>query len=269
MSDQEKKETIPESDKIAKLLAAAESADKKILLTILNKIAQGEVPTQSEHKLLKSLQTELEQKQKSSAAGENDQVFKNPLAVVRYLKVNGWKIGKSALYKHVTEGRLRPNKDGSFLSRAVDKYAAMYLKRADGTTPQTRKADESSVYEDLQRQKLEAEVKKAHAQAVHWEKRNRDLDAEVNTLVDQRLARQSIVLKTDLRNFANSHAPKICEIVEGNQEKVANLIAWLNEQFDNHLARYANIQADTTAGAVPGLPEIMAGPMDPIERRCV
>lgn len=263
MSDQEKKETIPESDKIAKLLAAAESADKKILLTILNKVAAGEVPTQSEHKLLKSLQTELEQKQKSSGTEKTDQVFKNPLAVVSYLRDNGWKIGKSALYKHVTEGRLRPNKDGSFSSRAVDKYAAMYLKRADGTTPPIRKADETSGYEDLQRQKLEAEVKKTHAQAAHWEKRNRDLDAEVDTLVDQRLAQQSIILKTDLRNFANSHAPDIIEIVEGNHGKISDLIAWLNERFENHLARYANTDGEIVGGAVPGPTGIMAGPTNP------
>lgn len=239
MSEQENKEITTDSDKITKLLEASGYVDAKLLHTITTKAARGEVISQSERKLLKTIQAELEQKQQTSTPEKNDLVFKNPLAVVQYLRESGYKIGKSALYKYVSEGRLKPQKDGTYSGKVILRFAAMYLKRIDGGTPQTQKAEESAALDDLQRQKIEAEVKKAQAQAEHWEKRNKDLDAEVDTRVDQRLAQQSIILKTDLRNFAHAHAPSIIEIVEGNQEKVTDLIAWLSEQFEGHLARYA------------------------------
>lgn len=168
-----------------------------------------------------------------------DTLFKNPLAVFDYLTSSNYKISKAVLYRHVSAGKLRPKKTGQFGIREVNKYAAMYLKMRDGSTTAMASTQDTTHYEDLQRRKLEAEVSKANAQAEHWQRRNLDLDAEVNTRVGQKLAQQSIVLKADLRNFSYSKSPTIIDLVEGNPDKTVDLIAWLNEIFDQHLARYA------------------------------
>ena len=61
-----------------------------------------------------------------------DKKFKNVLEATVYLQDQGWKIKKSSMYRHIQEGRLRPEADGAFTEKAVLRYAKYFLKRLDG-----------------------------------------------------------------------------------------------------------------------------------------
>jgi len=63
---------------------------------------------------------------------ESGDTLPNLLAVVEYLAARGWKIKKTAAYQHRKEGKIRPQKNGSFRIGDVEKYATVFLKRLDG-----------------------------------------------------------------------------------------------------------------------------------------
>lgn len=48
-----------------------------------------------------------------------------------YLAQHGWRFSTTSLYRHISEGKLRPDKDGVFETHAIDRYAKKHLKPAN------------------------------------------------------------------------------------------------------------------------------------------
>lgn len=84
---------------------------------------------------------------------DTETIFDKLADVLKYLTDNGWKVTKPSLYRHRKEGKLLPEKDGSYKLRTVMKYSKTFLKiAATGMRPQ-------ETTDNLQRKKLEQELK--------------------------------------------------------------------------------------------------------------
>ena len=229
-----------DQEKVKKLLEVADEQDQVTLKVLHNAVV----------KCIKDYQTEstsarLNDWQKAESALEQHLVLlsgkylgssptlSNALAVAEYLKDQGWKVRKSAVYKHKKEGKLRCGADGTYLISEVDRYAQTYLKRADGSAPDK--------LEKLQQEKLHAEIEKTKAQARHW-----TMKAEVFTgayvpkdLFEGELAKRAAVFRNDLETFARAEASEIVSRAAGSADTISDLIEWLLGRFESFLARYS------------------------------
>ena len=129
---------------------------------------------------------------------QNAPTLPNLLAVVAYLTGRGWKIRKSAAYKHRHEGRLRPQSSGAYRIADVEKYAQTFLRRLDGGA--------KDPLEEFQKEKQAAETEKIKAQARHWSMKASILEGRYveKGLFERELARRAAVFKNDLENFCRS-----------------------------------------------------------------
>jgi hypothetical protein len=89
------------------------------------------------------------------------------MAALRYLKGEGWKIGKSKLYKDRDRGLFVLNADKSIDESAILAYAAKHLEKtaASGANDEYGKKAEEKIdgeikYNDLRAQKLQYELDK-------------------------------------------------------------------------------------------------------------
>ena len=164
------------------------------------------------------------------------ETFPNVLAVVEYLESRGWKVAQSAAYNHVKQGKLKKNAQGKFTKAAVDRYAGAWLKLKGG--PEDSREDDQDA---LAREKLAAEARKAQAQAEHWEHKTA---VERGQFVPQgeferQLAARAVVFRSDLMNFCVGAASEICGLVEGDPERVPDLMEFLKGRMVLLLDRYA------------------------------
>ncbi len=157
------------------------------------------------------------------------------LDVVEYLTEANYKCGKSTVYNHVKAGWLPKNSQGKFDIETVDKYAALHLKPLDGGSA----ADDD--LKVLQREKLEAETRRAKAQAEHMENKIR-IESEKyieKELFYGEMAARAAVLKNDLESFFISKAEKLIEVCNGDSTRVPDVIEFCLERFELFLGRYA------------------------------
>jgi hypothetical protein len=165
---------------------------------------------------------------------EAEKTFPNLLTVIKHLKDNGWKAGKSSIYEDKRKGKIKPREDGLFYLKDVEKYAFDHLKRLDG-----KKAGDLN--EQLQEAKLRAEIKKTEAQAVHWEARAKASSEKYITLDfhNSEVAARASLFSTDLDNFFRSQAAGIVDLVGGNPDKIPDLIDFCLSEKEKMLARYS------------------------------
>jgi hypothetical protein len=234
-----------EQDKITTdilaMLNIGKNAKAKMYHTFLIRLSKGETLNGSDLKVFDTLSKELKE-QTGGAAGEKDaekpapttQTLKNLLSVVRYLKEQGYKIGKSAVYKHQQEGKIRPNKDGVYALDETERYAATYLKKSDGTTPASAELDKK------QREKVDEETRKIKAQAEHWEIRTSILKGSFvpRELFEHELAARATIFRSDIENFIRGQAQAAINLVSGDQNKAPDLIDFMLGQLEVWLARY-------------------------------
>ncbi len=162
-----------------------------------------------------------------------EEVLANALAVANYLNLQGWRAGKSTVYKHLKEGKLRPHSDGSFLLSDVEKYAIAFLVRKNGSV--------SAKLDQLQKDRLDAAKRKEIAQARHWEIKTNILEGEFvpKDFFERELAKRAAVFKSDLENFARSESAGIINLVAGDAGKGPDLIEYMLARIGRFLERYA------------------------------
>lgn len=166
---------------------------------------------------------------------EADIIFDNILAVVNYLDVHGWKIKKSAAYKHTKEGKLRQREDGRYNQKDVDKYARTFLKLRDGSSLL------SGVFDAMQSKKLQAETDKLVAQAEHWSIKAKVAAGQYvpRDLFELELAKRAAVFKNDIESFIRAQALGIIHLVDGSADKAPDLIEYMLDQAEGWLDRYS------------------------------
>lgn len=160
--------------------------------------------------------------------------FNNLLEVVKFLQGEGFKISRSGIYKHSSEGKIVAGEDGKYSREKVLKYAESWLKRLDGS----RKKDE---LRGLQKRKLIAETDRIQAVAKRERKKLEILTGQYISMVqhEKELADRAILFKSDLENFARGRAHDLVVLVGGSEERTPELIEFLLEAFDDFLDRYS------------------------------
>ncbi len=162
--------------------------------------------------------------------------FETRLAVLAWLKENGWQVSRSALYNHCKQGRLRPDRDGLFSFATVKQYASTFLRRS--STGQKVQVE----LDRLQRERAQAETKRAVAQAEHWELKNKVASGAyiLYCEYERDLAGRITILKSDAENFARSSAGEIIRCVNGDPAKTPDLIDMLLISVRSWLVRYSS-----------------------------
>jgi hypothetical protein len=163
----------------------------------------------------------------------DEQTLPNVLAVVDYLSKHGWKVSKSTVYEHKKQGLIRPDKSGMFRISAVDKYASANLERLDGSgQDQLSRLQLEEKQAEIRRAKAQADIAEAKAKAVS----GKYVEKEA---LHHELAMRASVFKGDLENFIHSRAGEIISLVEGNTEKIPDLITFVLAEYEKLLDRYA------------------------------
>src|SRR3989304_759138 len=192
---------------------------------------------------------------------EVDTVFKGLKEVLVYLKAEGWKVSKTSLYLHVSDGKLRPRKvDGQYEKRTIDKYAKTFLGLV-GTPGKT-----SYMLGKLQEQRIAAETKKAAAQAETWATKTKIFSGAYvpKDIFEAELSKRAITLRADLENFCRYEAAGIVNLAGGDPDKIADLIEYMLEKVNVFLDRYAgNREFIVPAVAIPA--DLAAGELDSAE----
>lgn len=165
---------------------------------------------------------------------ESGDTLPNLLAVVEYLAARGWKIKKTAAYQHRKEGKIRPQKNGSFRIGDVEKYATVFLKRLDGI--------KENLLDTIQHERIQAEVSKLKAQARHWDMKASILEGSYveKGSFELALVKRLLIFKNDIETFIYSQANGIINLVSGDSSKAPDLIEYMLDQAANWLDRYAD-----------------------------
>lgn len=159
----------------------------------------------------------------------------NIAAVLLYLQEAGWKITKTSLYRHQKEGKIIPASDGKYSKRVVDKYARTFLKQAATGKRVVEETDE------LQRRKLQKEIARLEL-SVEREKFNLERDRGLyvpREQMDIELAMRAGVLMAGLKHWIQRRASDWIAAVSGDEKRVGELIAMMNNDLEEHIHQYA------------------------------
>ena len=226
---------------IEKILKASGPEDQLKLKVLYNAVIKGiqdynAEPTAAKLRDWKSAEKELEEfaRELNEKQNPSERTFRNLQSVLTYLTESGYKISQSKIYQDRDEGKIRPQKNGNYTLKAVEKYASLFAKRLDGST--------SGDDEQLQKERLQAETKKAKAQAKHWEQKTKIAAGQYvpKESFERELAARASIFKTDLENFCRSEAVGIISIVTGDQNKAPDLIDRMLTRVEHFLNRYSD-----------------------------
>jgi hypothetical protein len=164
--------------------------------------------------------------------------FPTLLAVLAHVTAEGWKVSQSLIYKHKSQGKIRPAKDGTYSPKSVDKYASLFLRRLDGTGA-AGQADPG--LDSVQKEKVHADARKSTAQAEHWEIRTKVLSGQFvqRDDMERELAGRVAIFRSDGENFFRAEAPAMVEIVHGDPVCIPDLLDLCLTGFEEWLGRYA------------------------------
>lgn len=147
---------------------------------------------------------------------------------VDYLKSQGYKIEKSKLYedKHII-GFTTQKGSAVFGEKNLDKYAKKFLFLLSGS-------DAVSLEEKL---KWDTKIAEQKFKDMEFEARIKEGSYVLTSEVEQMLAARAAFLKDNLgQGFIHSAAPKVCELLKGNQELIPDFIDFylkhIEEVFD-------------------------------------
>ena len=218
-----------QTDKLKAIL----EAEGRILITAKVKAMRrvAENPTSENLRAFreseKALQ-EFERRQKEEQNPE-DQVFDTIAEVHRYILSQGCRVTRQTVDNHKNAGKLKSQPGGGFARKDVDRYITEHLTTDD---------DDPS---GLQREKLEASLRKEQAQAEHLEIKTKVVRGLYidRSQVEQELAARAAFLKDDLQNFWRSKAAEVIDIVYGDHSYVPDLVEFGIEQVEEWLDRYA------------------------------
>jgi hypothetical protein len=183
---------------------------------------------------------------------DRERTFPNLLAVIKYLKEQNWKIEKSRAYFDRKEGKIKPQKNGTYPLSDIEKYAAEHLTLADGSKP-------GAALEKIQSEKAQFELDMAEQKLKHLRFRN-DLASGMYVFkesFEQELTKRAAFLKSDIENFIRAFAEKTVALVGGDPAKAPLLIDFQTDAAAGWLDRYSSDKEFT----VPA-PAAMAMVMD-------
>jgi hypothetical protein len=159
----------------------------------------------------------------------------NIAEVLAYLQESDWKVTKTSLYRHHKEGKVAPRADGAYSLKDVEKYARTWLKQQS-----TGKKVQEKI-EDLQRRKLEADLKNAdlsydRSKFAHEIALGKYLPKEQVIL---ELTGRAAGLIAGSMHTIQSHAAEWIRLVHGDMKYVSDLINNMNDAWAEHYNDFA------------------------------
>lgn len=226
---------------LEKLIADKPPEIKAKAVLLFNGVAQGMVNYQTDSSTanLKNWQAAEEALGAYIAEisrGTTGDSLLNTAAVLDYLQENGWKITKTSLYRHQSQGKLLSGPDGSYTKASVKKYAMTFLKQTATGKRVSEAADE------LQQKKLKQDIQ---LQAIKIERETFSYAKEQGLFIprDQmeiELATRAGILVAGLKHWVQSNAADWIATMSGDTKKVGELINLMNKDVDEHINNYAS-----------------------------
>lgn len=186
-------------------------------------------------KTWKSAEEALTEYAASIGYGETKEELNNISVVLAYLVNSGWKCTKTSLYRHQQQGKIKPDADGKYSKRIVDKYARTFLKQTATGKRVTEETD------DLQRKKLTKEIARLELAVEREEfalQRERGLYVPREQM-EIELATRAGILVSGLKHWVQSKAADWIAAVSGDNKRVGELINIMNRDVDEHINIYA------------------------------
>lgn len=223
---------VADSDRLDSILAQSSSTDVPVLLKAKEE-AKRQVNADPSSANLAAL--DRVQRMLRDAMTQNiTENFTKMSDVLEYLQAQGRKISQSQLYKDVTKGYLKRQKDASFKKSDVERYAQTLKALA---LPE-KEANELS---DLARQESEERLAKMREQRLsiafdRGVKQGKFIKREDVTL---ELASRASVLSVGLRSAFRLHAPDLVDLVGGSANKTHILLEHFEKNLDAALHEYS------------------------------
>ena len=176
--------------------------------------------------------TALEEFRKKKHAEQNPEeaVFTVPEAL-NYLNSQGFKIQNSKLYEDKSIINFKTvNNIITFLKKDLDKYAKKFLNLL-------AESDSNNAEEKM---KWDAKIAEQKFKDMEFEAKIKDGMYVLKSEVEQMLAARAAFLKENLGSgFIHSRAPKITEIIQGNTDRIPELIEFWLKQIEEVFDYYS------------------------------
>lgn len=169
-------------------------------------------------------------------AGVNMDDFKSKIEVYRHLKKQGkYKISRSQFYEHCNDRLLRPDNDGGFTLQAVNSYAKKHLREAATGRHAADKLDK------MMEEKLDLELQSARMKV---EKEQLDLDAKRGKTINRQdhelaIVSRAVAFMAHLNHAIQANVPDWIELVEGDQNRAAELVHAMSEVVEQRMGDFA------------------------------
>ena len=168
--------------------------------------------------------------------GTTGETLPNTAAVLDHLKEAGWKVTKTSLYRHQSQGKLLPQSDGSYTKYAVEKYAKTFLKQ----TSTGKRVGEAA--DALQQKKLNQDIE-LQAIKIEREKFNYAKEQGLYIPKDQmeiELATRAGILVAGLKHWVQSNTADWIAAMGGDTKRTGELINLMSRDVDEHINHYAS-----------------------------
>jgi len=170
--------------------------------------------------------------------GGDDQgdLFTTKLDVWRFLKEDGWDIGRSQFYSHCKDGLLRPDhKTGEYTLDSVEKYAKLHVRRKETGSKVNEKIDR------MQEEKLTTELAR---EKIRLQKEIHDLGIKQKKFIPRdefelAVVGRTVALVAHLRHMVQMRVPDWVDIVNGDQALAAELVEEVIQDIEMRLADFA------------------------------
>jgi len=161
---------------------------------------------------------------------------KNRLEVMKHLRREGFKIGKTKLYKDATDGLLRIQSDGSVLEKDIDRYV-----RISGLKKPAEISD--AELQMLQKKKGEMEVKKLEAQVSDMTFRQAVAQGKFipRAEFEMEVAGRAGALDAGFRHMIMMIASNLIEAVGGDLSLVPVFLEMIYSEYDILMNEYASM----------------------------
>jgi len=174
----------------------------------------------------------------------SDRTYENRLAALEALRREGWKVGKSKLYKDCKDGLLKVQPDGSVLESELERYIRRArLERLDNM-------GEDKVAENirLRKEKAAAEREEYQARIAAVKAAAAEGQYVLRDQVEHQLGARAAVFKSDGQNWIQSHAGEMVATVDGDPTKTADLVEMMLKGLEAWLDRYSQPLEFTVPG---------------------
>ncbi|MFA5387185.1 MAG: hypothetical protein WC322_02205 [Candidatus Paceibacterota bacterium] len=162
--------------------------------------------------------------------------YKTKPNILAYLKESGWRVSKTTLHRHCTEGKLLPDKiTGEYKQNAVDRYARTFLKRIDTGKRVSEEADK------LQSRKAKLEIEKLEEE-IHRTRYKREIEEGKyipRDLFELELSGRAAVLDAGLTHMIQSKAGGWIALAGGDDRRTPDLIRAMLADKDALINEYA------------------------------